>query len=199
MDAEELLRFAVHANLQRSTGQGDIDENGVQEKKEIWDRTSTNAWCRDACSKLPSMRRLREKAAALTAVPEKNFELAQILRYQEGQFYATHNDIGELDFEAVAGPRMFTLFVYLNDVAEGGETAFPRLNNVSARPKKGSAVLWSSVKEECNFFRCGFFKDDRTDHEAKPPISGLKFAMNVWIHARAFSVANLWGCSGSFA
>jgi len=195
-DIEELLYFAIGADLQRSTGQGDIDENGVQEQKEIWDRTSSNAWCGGDCERLGAMKRLKAKTSTLMAVPEKNFESAQILRYQETEFYATHNDVGELDFEAVAGPRIFTLFVYLNDVAEGGETDFPKLN-IAVQPKRGSAVLWSSVKEDHSG---NFSKDGRTDHQAKPlPPGGLKFGMNLWVHARAFSVANVWGCSGSFS
>jgi hypothetical protein len=194
-DVEEMLRFAIRADLKRSTGQGKVDASGVQEKKEIFDRTSTNAWCSADCEALPSMKRLKAKTSALTNVSSLNFEAAQILRYEEGQYYATHNDIGELDFTSSAGPRIFTLFVYLNDVAEGGETGFPRLGNIVVKPKAGSVVLWSSVKEVDGVFS----KDDRTDHEAKPPLNGgLKFGMNLWVHARDFGIANQWGCTGSF-
>jgi len=193
-DNEELLKFAIGSNLKRSTGQGKIDNNGIQEKKEIHDRTSTNAWCMGKCQILPAMIRLRQKISRMLNIPEINFEAAQILRYEEGQLYATHNDIGKLDFISTAGPRIFTMFVYLNNVEKGGETDFPRLPNTVVTPRRGQAVLWSSVQE----VKGSFIPDQRTDHQAKPPLNGnVKFGMNIWIHARAFQVANVWGCTVS--
>jgi hypothetical protein len=43
-----------------------------------------------------------------------------------------------------AGPRVLTFFLYLSDVEEGGETAFPLLG-IAVKPKKGKALLWPSV------------------------------------------------------
>ena len=193
-DNEELLKFAIGSNLKRSTGQGKIDNNGIQEKKEIHDRTSTNAWCMGKCGRIPAMIRLRKKVSLMLGIPENNFEAAQILRYDEGQLYATHNDIGVLDFKSPAGPRVFTMFVYLNNVEKGGETDFPRLPNTLVKPRSGQAVLWSSVQE----VNGEFIPDPRTDHQAKPPLNGnVKYGMNIWVHARAFKIANIWGCTVS--
>ena len=53
-----------------------------------------------------------------------------------------------------------TLFLYLNDVEEGGETRFTRLN-LDIKPRRGRAVLWPNVlNEDPNV------KDFRTEHEA---------------------------------
>lgn len=75
------------------------------------------------------------------------------------------------------GPRILTFFLYLNDVEEGGETVFTNLKNVTVKPRKGRAVLWPNVYmddlEEV---------DDRTIHEARPVIKGMKYAANSWIH-----------------
>ena len=45
------------------------------------------------------------------------------------------------------GLRAFTLLIYLNDVPDGGETVFTKLN-VSVAPRKGAAVLWSAAPRE---------------------------------------------------
>ena len=46
--------------------------------------------------------------------------------------------------DLACGPRILTFFLYLSDVEEGGETAFPMLG-ISVKPKKGKALLWPSV------------------------------------------------------
>ena len=50
-----------------------------------------------------------------------------MLRYQKGQYYRTHHDMGVSDNELACGPRILTFFLYLSDVEEGGGTNFPRL------------------------------------------------------------------------
>ena len=47
--------------------------------------------------------------------------------------------------DLACGPRILTFFLYLSDVEEGGETAFPVLG-ISVKPKKGKALLWPSVQ-----------------------------------------------------
>ena len=141
------------------------------------------------------MKRMLKIISMMTGLRQSHFEAAQILRYQEGQLYNEHNDIGDKDFTSLSGPRIFTIFVYLSDVSEGGETEFPKINKKFA-PKAGSAILWSSVKQDDNGV---FVRDDLTNHQANPPGKWqLKFAMNVWIHANDFSTPNIWGCTGSF-
>lgn len=39
------------------------------------------------------------------------------------------------------GVRILTVFLYLNDVEEGGGTDFPKLG-ITVEPKKGKAVIW---------------------------------------------------------
>jgi len=95
----------------------------------------------------------------------------------------------------VAGPRIYTLFVYLTDVNEGGETEFPRLKKIKIKPKAGSAILWSNVIEN---FDGTFSTNQLTDHRGNPPRKNEeKIAMNFWIHARDFETPNIWGCTVS--
>ena len=42
---------------------------------------------------------------------------------------------------------MYTFFLYLSAVEDGGETRFTRLN-ISVTPRKGSAVVWPSVMSD---------------------------------------------------
>ena len=70
------------------------------------------------------------------------FFLLQVVRYQPGQYFGEHHDMGTLedDDTVVAHPprRLITLFVYLNEVPKqaGGATAFPKLKG----RKRGMAV-----------------------------------------------------------
>ena len=71
---------------------------------------------------------------------------------------------------------MYTFFLYLSSGYTGGETHFPRLN-ITIPAKKGSALVWPSILDSDANER-----DDRTDHEALPVLSGTKYAANYWIH-----------------
>lgn len=92
-----------------------------------------------------------------------------------------------------SGPRILTFFIYLSDVEEGGETAFPRIG-IKVKPKRGSAVLWPSTYSY-NLSE----KDPRTHHEALPVIKGMKYAANSWIHPYDFMTSAIWACTGSFS
>ena len=74
----------------------------------------------------------------------------------------------------------------------GGETNFPRLG-LDVAPRKGRALLWPSVLSDAPTKR-----DDRTYHQAKDVLQGVKYAANAWIHSFNFRVPNRWGCSGAF-
>lgn len=61
------------------------------------------------------------------------------------------------------------MFLYLNDVEEGGGTHFSDLG-ITVQPKTGRAVVWPSVLDG-NPDK----KDFRTSHEALPVIKGIKY------------------------
>ena len=128
----------------------------------------------------------------VTGVPFANYEHFQVLQYQVGQYYRTHHDMSEQDNAMAAGARVYTFFLYLSDVEAGGETNFPRLG-LDVAPRKGRALLWPSVLSDAPTRR-----DDRTYHQAKDVLKGVKYAANAWIHSFNFRVPNRWGCSGAF-
>ena len=61
------------------------------------------------------------------------------------------------------------VFLYLNNVDEGGGTKFRDLD-ITVQPKTGKAVLWPSVLDEFPDR-----KDRRTSHEALPVKKGIKY------------------------
>ena len=93
------------------------------------------------------------RIANVTQVPIENFENFQILRYLPGQYYRTHHDMSENDNRLASGPRIYTFFLYLSDVEEGGETEFPLIKrpsgiSVKVKPTRGTALVWPSVKND---------------------------------------------------
>jgi prolyl 4-hydroxylase len=66
-----------------------------------------------------------------------------------------------------------TVFLYLNEVEEGGGTEFPKLG-LTVYPKRGRALIWPSVKDEDPDQ-----PDPRTDHGALPVLKGVKYGKTV--------------------
>ncbi|EOD40841.1 hypothetical protein EMIHUDRAFT_222192 [Emiliania huxleyi CCMP1516] len=129
------------------------------------------AWCQpglsDACYRHPLIRRVHERVVNVTGVPAENAEF-----YQN----AAANSL--------MGVRLFTFFIYLRAPEGGGGTRFPKLN-ITIEP----ALLWPNVKNG----DLGA-SDMRTDHEALPPLAGLKYAANLWLHQFDFRGPNTHGC-----
>ena len=152
-------------------------------------RTSDNTWCQEpSCMEDPLVAQVLERIATTTKSTTKHSEHLQLLRYVPGQFYGQHHDFIDYQLDQPCGARIMTLFLYLNDVEEGGNTGFPELG-ISVKPKKGSALLWPSVKDEDPME-----KDPRTDHEAEVVIAGVKYGSNAWIHSEDFQTPLALGC-----
>lgn len=180
--------------LQRSTDQGELDETGYQTQTVSEVRTSENAWCMDECERHPLITGVRRRISDITGAPEVNFENFQMLRYAIGQEYKRHHDMSPSAAKNLCGPRVLTFFLYLSDVDEGGGTRFTDLNPpVTMMPKKGSAILWPSVKDE-DLMQL----DPQTYHQALPVQKGTKYAANTWIHLHDYKTASHHGCTGSF-
>ena len=157
-------------------------------------RTSHNAWCQHAgCYQHPTHVKIISRIMNIVGLHENYAEHMQLLKYGPGEFYKMHHDWIPEQVNALCGPRVFTFFLYLSDVEEGGGTRFPYLNT-TVKPTKGSAVWWAH-----GFNDNPFDKDDRTHHEAMPVIEGVKFAANYWIHGSGgtdFKTSMALGCDG---
>jgi prolyl 4-hydroxylase len=151
-------------------------------------RTSEQAWCDKDCYTNATAQAVMGKVEHLTGFPEQNSEHLQLLKYEVGQLYETHHDYIDHDQERQYGVRMLTLFLYLNNVDEGGGTNFPELD-ITVMPQKGKAVLWPSVLDN----EPGI-KDDLTEHQALPVVRGTKYGANAWLHQRDFKTPIENGC-----
>jgi len=192
-EIESLLVGAEYGGFERSTDQGKVvGSSGEREKVVSKTRTSSNAWCRRQCEKLPGVMQVSKRIEEVTGIPQGNYESFQILKYEEGEFYRRHHDSSGQKTN-ISGHRILTVFLYLNDVEEGGETAFTDLG-IAVKPKKGRALIWPSVLNDNPDAW-----DSRTYHEARAVKKGTKHAANHWIHQYDFRNANVWGCGGSFA
>jgi len=151
-------------------------------------RTSTQCWCNfQKCLKDPVMKRVEAKISRVTGVPVEYGEFMQIVKYEEGQFYKLHHDQNSATWSP-QGVRVYTFFMYLNDVDEGGETDFPQLK-LTVKPRKGSAILWPSVLNDAPNAT-----DHRTNHAALPVVKGTKLGANMWIHMHDFRTASFKHC-----
>jgi prolyl 4-hydroxylase len=189
-EADHLIYFGQLMGYHPSTTAGEKKEDGVFTDRTDSARTSTTAWCTNDCYDDPTARAVTDRIANITGTPEINSEYLQLLRYEEGQFYRIHNDYLYYHRERPPGVRILTFFLYLNDMEEkdGGGTHFPKLN-LTVTPKKGRAVLWPSVLNDNPNN-----KDARTDHQAMPVLSGVKYGVNAWIHQRDFKTPHQRGC-----
>ena len=52
----------------------------------------------------------------------------------EGEYYKLHHDWIPEQLQALCGPRVYTFFLYLSDVEEGGGTQFPYLKDENGAP-----------------------------------------------------------------
>jgi prolyl 4-hydroxylase len=128
--------------------------------------------------------RLEKRIQALIGAPIENGEPLQILHYGLGGEYLPHHDYfdpkdpGSSAHIAVGGQRVATMVIYLNDVQQGGGTAFPDIE-MTVRPKKGSAVYF----EYCN---ANGDLDVRLLHAGLPVIKGDKWIATKWIRQRRY-------------
>ena len=129
-------------------------------------------------------------------LPSTHFEPLQFLRYlacdhadaDDCQFYRRHHDTVPEMVRMQPGPRVYTMFLYLSDVEEGGGTKFD--SGFTVTPKKGRAVLWPATKNDEPFV-----SDDRTYHEALPVTKGTKYAANFWLHQYDYVTPHHSGCT----
>jgi len=116
------------------------------------------------------------RIARIAGLPASHAEPLGVLRYGPGQEYRPHYDYYSDDRHQAQ--RISTVFVYLNDVEEGGGTDFPRLG-VKVDPEQGKAV---------RFLNCDAAgqPNPETLHAGLPVIRGEKWLATLWFWDRPF-------------
>jgi prolyl 4-hydroxylase len=180
-ECERLIETGYEEGFELSTDVGEESFDGTHESVRSEGRTSENAWCDDVCSEDPITGPVHERIEKLSGIHYNNSEWLQLLKYNPGQFYKEHHDYIPHEAEGrPQGPRILTVFLYLNDVEAGGGTHFGTLG-ITVMPKKGRALVWPSVLDEDPLEM-----DEQTFHEALPVEAGVKYGANAWIHQRDF-------------
>ena len=134
-------------------------------------RTSSGAFLEE--EENPLIVTIEKRISTIMNIPIEHGEGLHILRYTPGQEYKAHFDYFSATSKAASNNRISTLVMYLNDVEEGGETIFPRLN-LSVHPRKGMAVYFEYFyqDEELN---------ENTIHAGAPVIKGEKWVATQWM------------------
>uniref|UniRef100_A0A7S3PXY7 Fe2OG dioxygenase domain-containing protein n=1 Tax=Chaetoceros debilis TaxID=122233 RepID=A0A7S3PXY7_9STRA len=144
------------------------------------------------------MEALEIRTASLTRVPKNHQEYTQVLRYGYSEKYSGHvdyfdpnlyqNDANTLNLiQNGKKNRLSTVFWYLSDVKEGGETNFPRYGaapqpwdldkcgeGLMVKPEKGKVIVFYSLKPNGE-------GDELSLHAACPVKDGVKWAANKWV------------------
>ena len=130
-------------------------------------RKSETAWL---STEDPIVRSVVERCVSRIDRPIENCEQLQILRYKEGGHYNPHQDV----FYQDKNKRLYTFIIALNDEYEGGETAFPYLNE-KYKLNAGDALFFHTLDN---------YGLDTTDalHGGQPVKSGEKWVCNLWVH-----------------
>jgi prolyl 4-hydroxylase len=140
-----------------------------------------------------------ERVASLTRIPKNHGEYVQVLRYGPNEKYDAHHDFfnkhlykkDPKTMELIQGGRrnrFATVFWYLTDVDDGGETIFPRYGKVppphnlsscevglKVKPQRGKVIIFYSLDPAGSI-------DNYSLHGACPVGEGnVKWAANKWI------------------
>lgn len=134
-------------------------------------RTSSSTFLEE--SEIDIVTRVEKRVSTIMNIPIEHGEGLQILQYTPGQEYRAHNDFFSSTSRAANNNRISTLVMYLNDVEQGGETYFPKLN-FSVSPKKGMAVYFEYFYNDQNL-------NDLTLHGGAPVIKGEKWVATQWM------------------
>ncbi|WP_102693870.1 2OG-Fe(II) oxygenase [Rummeliibacillus pycnus] len=142
---------------------------GTREVSDI--RTSNGAFLTDINNDL--LARVQKRVSVIMGIPIEHGEGLHILNYQPGQEYKEHFDYFASTSKAASNNRIATLVIYLNDVEEGGNTFFPKLN-FSVSPQKGMAVYFE-------YFYNDQMLNELTLHGGAPVVKGEKWLATQWM------------------
>lgn len=93
-ECDRLVELGTKQGYEGSTGLGRKKFDNSYEDVLISGRTSANTWCSgNDCYHDATVQGIQKKISNLTGVPEPHFEHLQLLKYNEGEYYFTHNDL----------------------------------------------------------------------------------------------------------
>ena len=153
------------------------------------------------------LRNIDNRVSALTLIRKSHQELVQILRYEQGEKYVGHTDYFDVELYAKNQQiqqmtkqglfnRLATVFFYLTDVEEGGQTNFPRTDGlpqprdfsdcskgISVYPRRGRIIIFYSLHPSGE-------TDEYSLHAGCEVKSGIKWSANKWIWNKPMDYIN---------
>ncbi|WP_390590840.1 2OG-Fe(II) oxygenase [Simiduia litorea] len=117
----------------------------------------------------------------LLGIAQAFSEPLQGQHYDPGQEFKPHTDYFESHEMArhatLMGQRTFTVMIYLNTLADGGETHFPKIDTV-CKPTQGLALIWNNLNTDGS-------PNANSLHHAMPVRSGYKAVITKWFRTRS--------------
>ena len=154
-----------------------LERSKIGSTKEVSDiRTSSGAFLTDVHNEI--VIRVEKRIASIVGIPVEHGEGLHILQYKPGQEYKEHFDYFASTSKSASNNRIATVVLYLNDVEEGGQTYFPKLN-LSVYPKKGMAVYFE-------YFYNDQALNELTLHGGAPVVQGEKWIATQWIRRKKY-------------
>ena len=131
----------------------------------------------------PFVKQIDKQICDYISIPTERSEIMQGQYYQVGNQFKQHTDWFDPNnqdewsrFGQDMGQRTWTFMIYLNNVDEGGETYFPKLD-LRVQPKQGRAVVWYNLHPN------GKGNHD-TLHWGTPVKQGEKYIITKWFRTR---------------
>lgn len=169
--------------------------DGEDQKQETHVRSSQTMNLQRGQTKL--IQSIEERVAKLVELDRQHIEPIQVVKYSYGQQFTKHHDAGtilnptekdpdKLRLRLVDPARMYSMFVYLNDLPEsekGGRTLFSFTSPpLAIKPVMGSAVFWSNLtvsKTQKDVPEC----EPKMIHAGEKILypDTIKWGMNIWI------------------
>jgi len=138
------------------------------EVTEVYSQGCTSSTCRIDPSETLVSERVAARVAVVSGHPLENIEKLVLVRYRAGEVFTVHHD---------GASRPMTVFVYFNEVSDGGCTRFPELG-FEVKPQACTAVMWRNLLENGD-------SDPRMFHESTPVGPGcIKYGMNCFVSSR---------------
>jgi prolyl 4-hydroxylase len=171
-ESNKLIELA-EVDLQKMTVLGENSPNDYRIAQGTW-----------LPNDLEPMKNIRDRISKIINIPVENMEASHIVKYDVGGEYKTHHDFFHLNTDYLeselqrGGQRTHTALIYLNDNFEGGETEFPKLNQI-IKPQKNKLVIWKNLKDN------GDLNMDSL-HAGLPVKLGSKYILVIWIREKKF-------------
>ena len=133
----------------------------------------TSSTCDLGNKNRPFLKEIDRRISDFIGIDTSYGETLQGQHYLKQQEFKAHTDYFEgnqlLEHDNGRGQRTYTFMIYLNEVEEGGETEFTRLNKTFS-PAQGKALIWNNLNENGT-------PNENTMHQAHPVVEGEK---TIW-------------------